>query len=205
MATSSEEQTVEASPQTTDVGESEARPHAQTAPESSGPDQTQPEQTEGKGAEAGAHATQLTVLLVVLLLIYVAPVLLAITVVITRFRLSLNSIFDATLPVTDFLVYVAENKKDIFGLIHQLIIPVVAALAAFNVEKVRHGKAASWLFVLPLIFLAAAIVISIAFRFLTDLPVTQGMAVRDYFIDLSQNLAIYVFMLVGLKFSAARS
>jgi hypothetical protein len=31
------------------------------------------------------------------------------------------------------------------------------------------------------------------------------MAVRDYFIDLSQNLAIYVFMLVGLKFSAARS
>jgi hypothetical protein len=152
--------------------------------------------SKGQGA---ASARQLTVLLIALLLFYAAPVLIAAANWLLRLTSTPKSIFDQTLTVTALLLQLAQNKKEYLGLFHQLIVPVLAAFTAFGFRDVREKNLGSWLFTVPLALLLLSVVLSISFSFITDLPASQSKLIADLFVEIAQNLSVYVLMLVGLE------
>ncbi|HXW26245.1 MAG TPA: hypothetical protein VEK73_15990 [Xanthobacteraceae bacterium] len=150
----------------------------------------------GQGASP-ATGTQLTVLIVALLIFYAAPVLIATGNWIARSTSARKSVFDSTLIVTELILQMAQNKKEYLGLFHQLIVPVLAAFTAFGFKEVRQR--ATWIFVVPLTLLFLAITLSTSFKFLTDLDEDKVKQISELFVEIAQNLSVYVLMLFGLE------
>lgn len=89
------------------------------------------------------------------------------------------------------------------NIIHQMIVPTVAAITAASGADLLKSRAMSFLFLLPLATIFVCLVDALLFNVASVLTVAEAAQERgiitQFFVNIAGNLAVYVMMLVGLK------
>src|SRR5262245_14722296 len=142
---------------------------------------------------------QQVVLALLLLAFYCLPHFLILAASIYLIRSSTSG----ELETPDTLVQIVKEISTKPGLytniIHQMIMPVVAAITAANAALLKIQGLQSWLFILPLTTIFVCILNALIFNTLSNLPDNDKGLVSQFFVTTASNLAVYVMLLVGLK------
>jgi hypothetical protein len=95
---------------------------------------------------------------------------------------------------------ISKHPGTYTNILHQMIVPTVAAITAATGDAVLKSKSVSVLFLLPLLTIFSCIINALLFNirapmFLAD----EREVIAQFFINVAGNLSVYVMMLVGLK------
>ena len=94
---------------------------------------------------------------------------------------------------------IASSPGAYLNTIHQMIMPVVAAITAASYATTPLGRLSRWLFILPL----ATIFVCLANAAIFNLygPADSRGVMAQLFVNTATNLAVYVMLFVGLQLS----
>ncbi|NEH49586.1 hypothetical protein GR210_12415 [Rhizobium leguminosarum] len=111
--------------------------------------------------------------------------------------------------IVNILSIIAANPGAYTGIIHQMIVPVVAAVTAANYSNIFSAKGQQWLFIIPLVTIFVCLVDAVfvnvfydSFQVATtsdNKSVNVSGAVAQLFLSTASTLTVYVMLLVGLK------
>jgi len=99
----------------------------------------------------------------------------------------------------DIIKEVATQPGAYTNIIHQMIMPTVAAITAANANSLTTRGMEKWIFVLPLLTIFVCILNALIFNTRSILPDQDKGVVSQFFIAAASNLAVYVMLLVGLR------
>lgn len=95
---------------------------------------------------------------------------------------------------------VSESPGATFNILHQMMMPVIAAVTAFSSNSVSFRDKTDWMFVIPLAALFITLINSVLFQALAEYGNDGTPAsVLQLFTNTAGNLAVYVMLLVGLR------
>lgn len=104
----------------------------------------------------------------------------------------------------------AANPGAYTSVLHQMIMPVAAAVTAANFTSVLGHRFARWLFIVPLVTIFVCLCDALLFSSLLELETPAGEvgqvsaagAISQIFLSAAAALATYVMLLVGLQVGA---
>ena len=138
-------------------------------------------------------------LLIALLLFYCSiPVSIFIAMILEIF-LNPSHLIDKG-KLLEVIKEISSNPGEYTNIIHQMIIPTVAAITAVDFKSISSSKFANWLFLIPMFTIFICIFSSLIFNIYSTDDDIKGV-ISQFFVNLAGNLAVYVMMLVGLQFS----
>jgi len=139
------------------------------------------------------------VLLLLLLLFYCAPPIL----VLAWSMYTIGSVPSHKIDTDSILLPIVSELGTRSGIytntIHQMILPVVAAITAASPNKDLTIGRGVWIFILPLLTIFSCIVDALLFNIRSTLVEPNINAVSQYFIGNASNLSVYVMLLVGIQ------
>ncbi len=105
----------------------------------------------------------------------------------------------------EFLTIVVEisTRPGVYlNIIHQMILPTVAAITVVNNVELMKIKGYSWLFLVPLVTILVCIINALIFNVYAHDSLFSGETkgvTTQFFVNIAGNLSIYVMMMVGLN------
>ena len=144
------------------------------------------------------------ILLVVLLFFYCVPIIFLFGYYVYLVVTSGSSHpleFDAAQPafVLKSVFEVASKPGNYLNIVHQMILPVIAAVTAASRKDVLDQGTFRLVFLVPLITIFVCIALAIGFQIHSNHA--QKELASQLFLNFAQNLSIYVMLLVGLRLS----
>ena len=106
-----------------------------------------------------------------------------------------NKIENQTL--LDIMREIATEPGAYTNIIHQLIMPVAAAVTAATATTTPVSRPAHWLFIIPLATIFVCILNALLFNVATD--IVEKSVIAQFFINMAGNLSIYLMLLIGLR------
>lgn len=94
---------------------------------------------------------------------------------------------------------IASNPGAYLNTLHQMIMPVVAAITAASYASTPLANVSRWLFILPLVTIFVCLFNAAVFN-LYGPPDSRGV-MAQLFINTAGTLAVYVMLFVGLQLS----
>jgi len=100
--------------------------------------------------------------------------------------------------IVKIVIAVATEPGTYTNIIHQMIMPTVAAITAASADALAHRGYLKWMFVLPLFTIFICIADALIFN-IQDIQNAPKAIVSQLFVSAASNLAVYVMLLVGLR------
>lgn len=141
---------------------------------------------------------QQLILLLLLLSFYCAPNILIFVFAFIEIVTSPSNKIDEDGLILKIVKELGTNSGMYTNSIHQMILPVAAAITAINYKSLPLRGLSLSIFIIPLITIFISIIDALLFNIQSVLVAPIKGMVSQYFIGIASNLSVYVMMLVGL-------